>query len=65
MKRNTNRKFVIGCGVVAATCFGIVSYGHFYRGRMALGWLYASLTMAQLAVASSNYRLLRKEQAEK
>ena len=39
MKRN--KKVVIGCSVAAAVCFGIASYGHFYRGRMELGWTFA------------------------
>ena len=33
MKRKKNGNVVIGCSIVAAICFGIVSYGHFYRGR--------------------------------
>lgn len=39
MKKNS--KVVIGCGIVAAVCFGIVSYGHLYRGRMELGKTFA------------------------
>ena len=58
MKRN--RKIVIGCSIVAAIGFGIVSYGHFYRGRMALGWVFAILTAAQLALAVMNVRLSKK-----
>lgn len=38
MKRKKNRNIVIGCSIIAAVCFGIVSYGHFYRERMELGW---------------------------
>ena len=51
---------MIGCSIVAAICFGIVSYGHFYRGRMELGWTFAVLTAAQLAIAVMNVRLLNK-----
>lgn len=58
MKRN--RKIAIGCSIVAAIGFGIVSYGHFYRGRMELGWIFAVLTAAQLAIAVMNVHLLKK-----
>ena len=50
MKRST--RIVIG--------FGIVSYGHFYRGRIELGWTFAILTAAQLALAVMNYILSKK-----
>ena len=56
-----NKKVVIGCSIVAAICFGIVSYGHFYRGRMELGWVFAILTAAQLALALMNLNLSKKE----
>ena len=52
MKRN--KRIVIGCNFVAAIGFGIVSYGHFYRGRMELGWTFAVLTAAQLVLAVVN-----------
>ncbi|MDD7675227.1 MAG: hypothetical protein PUJ09_01200 [Eubacteriales bacterium] len=55
-----NKRIVIGCSIVAATGFGIVSYGHFYRGRMALGWTFAILTAAQLALAVTNHILSKK-----
>ena len=55
-----NKKVVIGCNIVAAICFGIVSYGHFYRGRMELGCIYALLTVAQLALALANYSIFKK-----
>lgn len=58
MKRN--KRVVIGCSIVSAACFGIVSYGHFYRGRMELGWTFAILTAAQLALAVMNVRLSKK-----
>lgn len=60
MRRKKNSKIVIGCSIVAAICFGIVSYGHFYRGRMALGWIFAILTAAQLALAVVNCILSKK-----
>lgn len=60
MKRKKNGKVVIGCSIVAAICFGIVSYGHFYRGRIELGWTFAILTAAQLALAVINYILSKK-----
>lgn len=55
-----NKKVVIGCSIVAAIGFGIVSYGHFYRGRMALGWTFAILTAVQLLIAVLNYRISKK-----
>ena len=60
MRSKRNSKVVIGCSIVAAICFGIVSYGHFYRGRMELGWIFALLTVAQLALAVMNYMIARK-----
>lgn len=61
MKRKKNGKIVIGCSIVAAVCFGIVSYGLFYRGRMALGWTFAILTAAQLALAVMNYIISKRK----
>ena len=58
MKKNA--KVVIGCSIVAAVCFGIVSYGHFYRGRMEIGWIFVILTAAQLALAVMNYSIAKK-----
>ena len=58
MKKNA--KVVIGCSIVAAVCFGIVSYGHFYRGRMEIGWIFVILTAAQLALAVMNYSISKK-----
>lgn len=55
MRRKKNSKVVIGCSIVAAVCFVIVSYGHFYRGRMELGWVFVILTIAQLVLALMNY----------
>ncbi|MGM9649840.1 MAG: hypothetical protein ACI3XY_07765 [Butyricicoccaceae bacterium] len=55
-----NRKKASVCSTVAAICFGIVSYGHFYRGRMELGWVFALLTIAQLALAVTNYIIFKK-----
>ena len=54
------KKIVIGCSIVAAICFGIVSCGHFYRGRMELGWIFVILTVAQLALAVMNYMISKK-----
>lgn len=59
MKRN--KRIAVGCSIVAAIGFGIVSYGHFYRGRMALGWVFAILTAAQLVLALMNYILSKKK----
>ena len=58
MKRST--RIVIGCSLVAAIGFGTVSYGHFYRGRMELGWTFSILTAAQLALAVLNYRISKR-----
>ena len=61
-----NPRIIIGCSIVATCCFGIVSYGHFYRGRMGLGWMFAMLTVAQLALAIMNYVIYKKvERQEK
>ena len=46
--------------IVAAICFGIVSYGHFYRGRVELGLIFAVLTVAQLTLAVMNYMIFKK-----
>ncbi len=55
-----NKKAVIVCNIVAAVCFGIVSYGHFYRGRIGFGWIFAILTVAQLALAVMNCIVSKK-----
>ena len=60
MKRKKNSKVAIGCNIVSAICFGIVSYGHFYRGRMEIGWIFVILTAAQLALAVMNYMISKK-----
>lgn len=49
-----NNKLLIGCSITAAICFGIVSYGHFYRGRISYGWIFALLCLAQALIALSN-----------
>ena len=54
------KRIAIGCSIVAAIGFGIVSYGHFYRGRMELGWTFAVLTVTQLALAVLNYHISKK-----
>lgn len=54
MRRRRNGKKVIVCSVISAICFGIVSYGHFYRGRIGLGVLFLVLTFAQLVLAVMN-----------
>ncbi len=55
MRRRRNGKKVIVCSVIGAICFGIVSYGHFYRGRIGLGVvLFLVLTFAQLVLAVMN-----------
>lgn len=55
-----NRNIAVVCSIAAAICFGIVSYGHFYRGRIELGRVFALLTIAQLALALMNYVILKK-----
>lgn len=60
MKKNP--KVIIGCNITAAVCFGIVSYGHFYRGRMELGWIFAILMAAQLVLVWKNNRVLGKNE---
>lgn len=56
------RFFIMGCNIVAAICFGIVSYGHFYREQIALGWLFAILTIAQLYLAFRHAADIKKNQ---
>lgn len=46
--------------IAAAVCFGIVSYGHFYRGRIGFGWVFAILMVAQFVLAMTNYILSKK-----
>ena len=58
MKRN--KRIVIRCSIVSAICFGFVSYGHFYRGRIELGWTFAILTAVQLVLAVMNHILSKK-----
>ena len=50
MIRKKNSKVVIGCSIAAVVCFGIVSCGHFYCGRLGLGWVFALLTIAQMVL---------------
>lgn len=53
--------FIPACVLlVAAIGFGIVSYGYFYRGRIEFGLLFAILTIAQLVLAFTNYRIYKK-----
>lgn len=60
MKREKIGKIVIGSCAFAAVCFGIAGYIHFYRGRMALGWLFATLAVTQLALALANHFISKK-----
>ena len=60
MRKKKNSKIVIGCSIVAAICFGIAGYGHFYRGRMELGWIFAILTAAQLVLTVMNCVIPKK-----
>ena len=45
-----SRKDVL-CHIAAAICFGMVSYGHLYRGRMSLGWIFAIIAISQAVLA--------------
>ena len=49
-----NRRVAAVCSAIAAVCFAIVSYGHFYRGRPGLGWLFGALAAAQAGMAVVN-----------
>ena len=49
-----SKKFVVGCNLVAALCFGIASCGHFSLRRTGLGWVFALLSAAQLILAVMN-----------
>ena len=55
-----NGKKVIACSVIGAICFGIVSYGNFYRGRIGLGVIFLVLTIAQLVLAAMNCIIAKK-----
>lgn len=59
-----NRRAAIGCSITAALCFIIVSYGHFCRGRMEYGWIFAMLSAAQLTLAAANCMLLKRAQSK-
>lgn len=61
MATKKNKKITIICDIVAMICFGIVTYGHFYRGRIGFGCIFGLLTIAQLVLAVMNYRIFRKE----
>ena len=41
-------------------CDHVVCYGHFYRGRIELGFLFTVLSIAQLLLAFTNYKISRK-----
>ena len=45
-----SRKAVL-CHIAAAICFGMVSYGHLYCGRMSLGWIFAIIAISQAVLA--------------
>ncbi|MDD6050569.1 MAG: hypothetical protein PUC00_04785 [Clostridiales bacterium] len=45
-----SRKAIL-CHIAAAVCFGMVSYGHLYRGRMGLGWIFAIIAAMQVVLA--------------
>lgn len=45
-----SRKAIL-CHIAAAACFGMVSYGHLYRGRMGLGWIFAIIAVMQAVLA--------------
>lgn len=45
-----SRKAIL-CHIAAAVCFGMVSYGHLYRGRMSLGWIFAIIAAMQMVLA--------------
>ena len=52
------KKFAIGCNLVAAICFAISSCGHFYSGNIPFGFAFASIAFSQLVLAWINYRNL-------
>lgn len=60
MRRRRNGKKVIVCSAIGAICFGIVSYGHFYRERIGLGVTFLVLTIAQLVLAVMNCIISKK-----
>lgn len=56
-----NYKFVMCCNIIAGICFGIVSYGYFYRVRMVSGVLFAVLAVLQAIMAWKNYKQKENE----
>lgn len=61
MTTKKKQKITIICDIIAMICFGIVTYGHFYRGRILFGCIFALLTIAQLVFMVMNCRIFRKE----
>ena len=55
-----SKRVVIVCSLAAAVCFGLVSYSHFYRGRIEFGWIFAILTAVQLVLAVMNIYIKEK-----
>lgn len=55
-----NRLIIVICSVIASICFGIVSYGHFYRQQLEMGYLFALLTIAQIVLGYINYKTGKK-----
>ena len=52
---------IMCCNIIAGICFGIVSYGYFYRGRMVSGVLFAVLAVLQAIMAWKNYKQKENE----
>lgn len=61
MTTKKNQKVTIICDIIAMVCFGIVTYGHFYRGRILFGCIFGLLIIAQLVLAVINCRIFREE----
>lgn len=59
-----NKRTAAICNTTAAICFGIVSYGHYYRGRIALGCVFTILTLAQFVLALRNLRNMLENNGE-
>ena len=47
--------------LIAAICFGIMTYANFYRGKNLLGWLCLIATICDIISSILNYRNYKKK----
>lgn len=60
---NDRKKFLISAilMLIAAACFGIMTYANFYRGKNTLGWLCLIATVLDIISSVLNYRNFKKK----